>query len=96
MPPREQKKELMLKFKPEGVAICPSPLHKEGEKGPENNAEPNPKKPCREDKKVNEFEKILKKNMAEKLAMSFDLFELGLSGAAVERILNIKTGEIDE
>ena len=45
---------------------------------------------CVEEKKLNEYEKILRNNMVEKLAMSFDLFELGLSDAAIDRILNIK------
>ena len=45
---------------------------------------------CVEEKKLTECEKILQSNTVEKIAMSFDLFELGLSDAAIDRILNIK------
>ena len=48
---------------------------------------------CVEEKKLTECEKILQNNMVEKLAMSFDLFQMGLSNAAIDRILNIKKGK---
>jgi len=64
--------------------------NKKREKNNKDNPECYEKIICVEEKKVHECKKILQSNMLEKLAMSFDLFKLGLSDAAIDRILNIK------